>query len=222
MSARMRQDMDDVVRSVDLIRKTASELANVTTDFLEEQRGEDDVPLEPDQVAALTQTVRDYARFDRLHSAQIAVLRDLKSSLSRGPGEVSLQDQFEEKMAGKKAAFTDQQINTHEWVIAAEGTANVMEDPDADLMMTQVEEGVVCPFTTIEFVEPMINSCSHSYEKKTVMSMLQKNKKLACPIPGCSATISKSSLKPNTKLQKKMARSKRKGRDEEEQEHETI
>lgn len=102
------------------------------------------------------------------------------------------------------------------------------------LLMSQVEESFLDPFTRTEMKEPVKSKlCGHNYDSATIRQYMRvtkhKRSGLPCPVPGCpQKKMFEKDLAPNPELKKKIAdshkrdKSKRKRTQHEEEEIEVL
>ncbi|XP_024942717.1 E3 SUMO-protein ligase NSE2 isoform X2 [Cephus cinctus] len=73
---------------------------------------------------------------------------------------------------------------------------------DEDIELMQGTVNVIDPITKKRMVDPMKNTCGHSYERESIIALLKSNKKMKCPVPGCrnKNSIEFSQLQPDIVL----------------------
>ena len=67
--------------------------------------------------------------------------------------------------------------------------------------------------------------CPHSFSKDAIMGMFTQNRgalSVKCPATGCSASLTKSDLKPNKELEARAKAYERRMREKEREEHEAV
>lgn len=115
--------------------------------------------------------------------------------------------------------------------------SDAVENDDADIIVAQVttvqllmifwitclivfvntlfqasEESVICPLTQQQMVEPVRSKqCHHSYERMAILQHLKsRNKRVRCPIAGCSHYVVEGDLEANHNLAFRIKRLQRK------------
>jgi len=85
---------------------------------------------------------------------------------------------------------------------ADENVAELIDAPeslDDSICVTQHKVKRVCPITKLPFVNPVVNTCGHTYEKEAAMTMLwarlNKGKTCLCPVAGCQNSVWSRNLK---------------------------
>lgn len=93
----------------------------------------------------------------------------------------------------------------------AEGAENPDEEVDdgEDLAVTGVTIQTIDPYTKREFVDPVKNTvCNHSYEKETILHLINTTRKVRCYHMGCNnrTAIKVENLVPDEDLKRHLAR----------------
>ena len=87
-------------------------------------------------------------------------------------------------------------------------------DPDADLLLSQVEVSHKCPLTQKLLEDPVSHrTCKHTYSRQAILDYIHgraKNGKAArCPVSGCKNKVTEGDLQRNHALQGQLQRQKR-------------
>ncbi|XP_046864448.1 E3 SUMO-protein ligase NSE2-like [Xenia sp. Carnegie-2017] len=91
--------------------------------------------------------------------------------------------------------------------------SDAVENDDADIIVAQAsEESVICPLTQQQMVEPVRSKqCHHNYERMAILQHLKsRNKRVRCPIAGCSHYVVEGDLEANHNLAFRIKRLQRK------------
>lgn len=90
-----------------------------------------------------------------------------------------------------------------------------MDDDDDDLIMTQEEVGIKCPYTQQIMKDPIRNKvCGHSYERQAIQEFILRKKTGAkCPYAGCGnrAPLRMEEMEDNLELKAHIASEAKKG-----------
>lgn len=80
---------------------------------------------------------------------------------------------------------------------------------DRDLIVGSSDRLVplVCPITQVHLREPLRNSaCKHTYSREAIYQMLQNRASCKCPVVGCNADVTKTTLRHDAEAQQKVDR----------------
>ncbi|RDB17908.1 E3 SUMO-protein ligase nse2 [Hypsizygus marmoreus] len=78
-------------------------------------------------------------------------------------------------------------------------------DDEDDLEMGGVSQVYTCPITLVALEKPVTSSvCGHSFSSNAILQSFQGSPTVKCPTSGCTKRFSRSDLKPNKELEKKV------------------
>ncbi|KAL6489304.1 hypothetical protein MHYP_G00030450 [Metynnis hypsauchen] len=181
-------------------------VSDVALDLVEAQ-GTDDSP----SLRKLEQMMLECATLDREINCFVESVEQMTARVRHEPPHAmftlldSVKDRFSELMAA------DADIQRHSKVVAfrdsirksvSQGNqmaaANVEEELDEDIAVTQSQTNFTCPLTQVEMVNPVKNKkCQHYYDQEAALAMIKtkhnNKKKFRCPVVGCGNTDVKQS-----------------------------
>ncbi|KAL7874994.1 hypothetical protein SRHO_G00059640 [Serrasalmus rhombeus] len=173
-------------------------VSDVALDLVEAQ-GTDDSP----SLRKLEQMMLECATLDREINCFVESVEQMTARVRHEPPHAmftlldSVKDRFSELMAA------DADIQRHSKVVAfrdsirksvSQGNqmaaANVEEELDEDIAVTQSQTNFTCPLTQVEMVNPVRNKkCQHYYDQEAALAMIKtkhnNKKKFRCPVVGC-------------------------------------
>ena len=111
-------------------------------------------------------------------------------------------------------ARTQQLIKQVEFEFAQDENLLAENQDDDDIVMTEEEIEIKCPYTQMVMMEPMRNKvCGHNYEKTAIEQFIKRKKKKAkCPYDGCGnrTPMKKEDLELNPNLKAHIQRQQQK------------
>jgi len=177
---------------------------------------------ETEKLESLEACIREYIELEARVGKHIAALAEVKDKIPEvldqddGP---ELTDLFKQ-ILGQYEKQTEASLKKHPkyrdfrlkvWRVHHPNEA-LPEEQNSDLVvMSQKNDEYICPLTKITLVNPMKNrNCGHYYSKTAILEFLKSARQKGCPVAGCSALITKSTLEDDLDLERRIRRMQKK------------
>jgi len=185
-----------------------------------------------EEVKKLEEAIKEYVLMEEEVTAHITALSVVKDTLSHQPPHHDDQHEapnlliiYEEKLKELQESQAEdtskfkkhpkyREFKQKVWAVNHQGEA--LPDEDEVVVMSQAGE-FICPLSRAEMVDPMKNrQCGHSFSKVAIKGYLKGHGQKQCPVAGCNAFVSASTLERDLDLERKIKRHKRRNKNKDE------
>lgn len=138
------------------------------------------------QLQELKTVMLEYCDLDNNWKLEKKIVSEVEKSLAE---ECNI-NKIDEMYANLRRNKIDADPCKHEWYLTLEKKIKqwmLAADPDCDIVTAGSTQSLVDPFTKRQMTDPVKNNqCGHSYERVTILAVLQKKKQIRCPVVGCA------------------------------------
>uniref|UniRef100_A0A1B6LL20 E3 SUMO-protein ligase NSE2 n=1 Tax=Graphocephala atropunctata TaxID=36148 RepID=A0A1B6LL20_9HEMI len=137
------------------------------------------------QLKELKTVMQEYCDLDNNWRLEKRTISEIEKSLTE---ECNINN-IDEMYANLRKKQIETDPRKHEWYLNLEKKIKEWmrtDDPDCDIMSTEMTHSLLDPFTKLQMKDPVKNTCcGHSYERVTILAILQSKKEMRCPVVGC-------------------------------------
>ena len=164
---------------------------------------------DPNIEAEYKQTLKTMLELESQIQGHIKALRNSQNNPEAIEDERAFNHEYQQIVNESKVTINDDHpkmkaMRKRMWFAGHEDEP--FPEDDDDIIMDEVKT-FTCPLTKQRYVDPVKSKiCGHTFSREAIYNFFQGNRKVKCPVAGCSMTFGKDDLEDDYETQHAMDR----------------